>query len=103
MQEQTGGQQPGEVPRIQVLAIQRRRSKSTKKSKAKQWQDCSALNHGSNMIKNEISSSGITGVASYDKHTRATEHVKILFPNWFTCSVTPCMLTMTLLPKRMMG
>ena len=85
-----------------------------------------------------ICTSGITGVASHGKHTRATEHVKklgnqkgkeisaskiwapkfprkrlwqfcpsgkfcsILFPNFFTCSVTPCMLTMTMLPERMM-
>ena len=30
------------------------------------------------MIKNEISSSGITGVESHGKHTRATEHGKKL-------------------------
>ena len=28
---------------------------------------------------------------------------KILFPNFFTCSVTPCMLTMTMLPERILG
>ena len=38
-------------------------------------QDYSALTHSSNIIKNEISSSDITGVASHGKHTRATEHV----------------------------
>ena len=27
---------------------------------------------------------------------------KILFPNFFPCSVTPCMLTMTMLPERML-
>ena len=27
---------------------------------------------------------------------------QILFPNFLICSVTPCMLTMTLLPERMM-
>ena len=39
---------------------------------------------------NMISARNITGVASHGKHTRATEHV------------TPCMLTMTLLPERML-
>ena len=42
----------------------------------------------------------ITGVASHGKHARATEPVKKLENKKF--SVTPCMLTMTLLPERMM-
>ena len=79
-----------------------------------------------------ISARGITGIASHGKHTRATEHAKklgnpklprkriwqfwraqigpnwqfsqrkILFPNFFACSVTPCMLTMTMLPERIL-
>ena len=52
------------------------------------------------------SARGITGVASHGKHTRATEHVKKLGnkieQNFFTCSVTPCMLTMTMLPEKML-
>ena len=37
-----------------------------------------ALTHGSDIIKNEISSSGINGIESHGKHTRATKHVKKL-------------------------
>ena len=41
----------------------------------------------------------ISGV--HGKHTRATEHVKKLENKMFACSVTPCMLNMTLLPEIM--
>ena len=51
---------------------------------------------------NIISARGIIGVASHGKHTRATKHAKKLGNKIFTCSVTPCMLTMTMLPERMM-
>ena len=61
-------------------------------------------------IKYMISARDITGVrvASHGKHTRGnrtceknwgTKLNKILFPNFFTCSVTPCMVTMTMLPE----
>ena len=55
----------------------------------------------------------ISGVGSHDntgKHTRDTEHAKkfgktiliaenVVPPIFFACSVTPCMLTTTMLPE----
>ena len=61
--------------------------------------------------RQQQSSSGISGVECHGKHTRANEHAKkigeqnfllvkfgqadvaiLSGPNFFTCSVTPCML-----------
>ena len=54
------------------------------------------------MIKNGHYKQNFLLVKFGPQNYPASGYGNILFPNFFTCSVTPCMLTMTLLPERTM-